>query len=62
MIVVQQRDPWAAAIAIMRNWQSAWRPAWPGPTDFSARLTGESLVMLSLGCLPRGQKRSLLEA
>lgn len=45
----QGRDPWAAAIAIMRNWQSAWRPLrQPMSRSVQIGLAGELLVIQSL--------------
>jgi hypothetical protein len=48
-VVVQQRDPWAAVAAIVRNWQSAWKPV---RQEMSASvqvgLFGELLVLHSL--------------
>lgn len=48
-IVDQGRDPWAAAISIVRAWQSAWRPL-RQPMSRSAQIgvAGELFVMQSL--------------
>jgi hypothetical protein len=48
-IFVQGRDPWSAAIAIVRAWQSAWRPLrqlMSRPVQIG--LAGELVVMQSL--------------
>ena len=48
-IVVEGRDPWSAAIAIVRAWQSAWRPLrQPMSRPVQIGLAGELLVMQSL--------------
>ncbi|UVK55610.1 PD-(D/E)XK motif protein [Mesorhizobium sp. AR02] len=48
-IVIERRDPWAAAIAIVRAWQSAWRPLrQPMSRPVQIGLAGELLVLQSL--------------
>lgn len=53
-VVIQRRDPWAAVRAIVRNWQSAWKPV---PPEISATvqvgLFGELFVLnnLMIPCL-----------
>lgn len=48
-IVDQGRDPWAAAITIVRAWQSAWRPVrQPMSRSIQIGLAGELLVLQSL--------------
>jgi hypothetical protein len=48
-IVTEGRDPWAAAITIVRAWQSAWRPLrQPMSRSIQIGLAGELLVMQSL--------------
>lgn len=54
-IVVQGRDSWSAAIAIVRAWQSAWRPLrQPMSRPVQIGLAGELLVMQSLWLPARG--------
>ena len=48
-IIVQERDPWSAAIAIVRAWQSAWKPLrQPMSHSVQIGLAGELVVMQSL--------------
>jgi len=48
-IVAEGRDPWSAAIAIVRAWQSAWRPLrQPMSRPTQIGLAGELIVMESL--------------
>lgn len=48
-IIVQGRDPWLAAISIVRTWQSAWKPLrQPMSRPVQIGLAGELLVMQSL--------------
>jgi hypothetical protein len=48
-IIVDRRDPWSAAIAIVRAWQSAWRPLrQPMSRSVQIGLIGELMVMQSL--------------
>lgn len=45
-ILIQGRDPWSAAIAIARAWQSAWRPLrQPMSRPVQIGLAGELMVM-----------------
>ena len=48
-ILVEQREPWPAVAAIIRTWQSAWRPA-RQEMDKTAQvgLVGELLVLQTL--------------
>ncbi|QKC97165.1 PD-(D/E)XK motif protein [Mesorhizobium sp. NZP2298] len=48
-IIVHGREPWSAAIAIVRAWQSAWRPLrQPMSRPVQIGLVGELLVMQTL--------------
>lgn len=48
-ILVEDREPWAAAVSIVRGWQSAWRPL-RQPMSRSAQigLAGELLLLRAL--------------
>lgn len=45
-VLADQRDPWAAAVSIVRSWQSAWRPLrQPMSRSRQIGLAGELLVL-----------------
>lgn len=45
-LLVEEREPWAAAINIVRGWQSAWRPLrQPMPRSVQIGLAGELLML-----------------
>lgn len=48
-IVLQVRDPWSAAITVVRSWQSAWRPLRQSMSrSVQIGLAGELLLLQSL--------------
>lgn len=48
-ILVEEREPWAAALNIVRGWQSAWRPLrQPMPRRVQIGLAGELLMLRAL--------------
>jgi hypothetical protein len=48
-ILVEQREPWAAAVSIVRGWQSAWRPLrQPMSRSVQIGLAGELLMLQAL--------------